>query len=79
MSKFKIMNEKELQNINGGKFNAATISGLAGALYGGVVGLGSAGWLGASAVAICSAPVVAGRAAVIGVIGVGAATYSLLS
>ncbi len=68
---------EELSFIDGGRVNASTIAGAAGSVYGAVVGAGSIGWLGAGALAVCTAPIVAGSGAVVGIAGGVLAIYGL--
>lgn len=65
-----------LEIVNGGSGNVADFASMAGGVYTAVIGLGSAGYLGAGAVAVCSAPVVAGSAAVLGVVCAGYGVYA---
>lgn len=66
----------EVEVINGGA-TVADYAAAIGGVYSAVVSCGSLGWLGATAATVCSAPLVAGSAAVVGVLCAGYGIYTL--
>lgn len=64
---FLAIENDSLELINGGALTWATLASALGGLYSALVGMGAIGWLGTTAVGICTAPLVAGTATVIGI------------
>ena len=70
------LTNNEMLIVDGG-MGIADVASIAGTVYSTVVGAGALGWLGASAVAVCTGPVVAASAVIVGAISVGYLIYSV--
>ncbi|WP_054742625.1 hypothetical protein [Cellulosilyticum ruminicola] len=70
------LNDLEMLMIDGGA-NIADYAAAVGGVYSAAVSVGAMGWVGATAAAVCTAPVVAGSAAVVGVLCAGYGVYCL--